>query len=335
PLTHVRINEGRRLGMGGGTSDRGRRLFLFLAGALLVSSLTVSGGCFPALSMDVQTKPGFVGREGTHFVLDGKPLFVAGVNNHYLPFASPEEVRRVLDDAVQMGATVVRTFIQPVIGSLDGVSKPTIWDRRKRGQSSDLSVHGNYILYWDPAKNAMAINEGPNGMQRLDFLVAEAGKRKLKLIIAMLDFWDYTGGAQQMRAWYGSRDKNTFFFEDERTKADFKRLIGTVLLRTNSLTGVSYREDPTIFAWELMNEPNAKPDSLLHHWVEEMSAYVKSIDPNHLVASGHANVENGLADIDIPSIDSATWHAYPIYLGKTCSEMTAMIKEYCDVGATA
>jgi mannan endo-1,4-beta-mannosidase len=53
------------------------------------------------------------------FTLAGKPFFVTGVNNHYLTYGAQGEVRRVLDDSVALGATVVRTFLQPVIGSLD------------------------------------------------------------------------------------------------------------------------------------------------------------------------------------------------------------------------
>ncbi len=276
----------------------------------------------------------FVGREGTHFTLNGEPFFVAGVNNHYLTFGSPSEVVRVLDDSVAMGATVVRTFVQPVIGSPDGKTKETIWEWRKNALSSDMGVHGTYLIYWDSIQNAMVLNEGPDGMQKLDFLLAEARKRNLKLIVAFLDFWDYAGGSQQMRAWYGSRDKNTFFFQDARTKRDYKHLVKSILLRVNTVNGITYKDDTAIFAWELMNEPNIEPKSLALSWTSEMSAYVKSIDTNHLVTSGHGNVEN-LSDIDIPSIDFATWHGYPIFYKWTVGDMDNRIVSYCHVAAKA
>ena len=117
------------------------------------------------------------------------------------------------------------------------------------------------MLYWDTTNNRAGFNDGPNGLQKLDFLVAQAAKRNLKLIIAFLDFWAYTGGAQQMRAWYGSEDKNTFFFRDPRTKQDYKDWVSHVLNRVNPLTKIAYKDDPTIFAWELMNEPNIEPES--------------------------------------------------------------------------
>ncbi len=269
----------------------------------------------------------FVGTSGTGFTLAGKPFRVAGVNNHYLTFGTPIEVTRVLDDAVALGANVVRLFLQPVIGSLDG-SVPTIWDKNKT-ETGDLGVNGTYLLYWDNAKEKMAINDGPDGMQKVDFVIAESKKRNLKLIIAFVDFWAYTGGAQQMRAWYGSLDKTAFFFEDARTQRDYKTWVSYVIHRMNPNTGLRYCDDPTILAWELANEPNARPEQLRHVWVNEMSQYVKSQDKNHLVSSGHANSDIRNLDIIFSQIDFETWHGYPKFLNETPAEFTERINQYC------
>lgn len=314
----------------------------------------------------------FVKISGTNFTLDSSPFFVTGVNNHYLTYGSPDEVTRVLDDAVAMGANVVRIILQPVIGSLDG-STATIWNWRLEADASDLAVKGIYLLSWDPRENRMAINDGANGMQKIDFLIAEAGKRHLRLIIAFLDFWAYTGGvqqmrawygsdeswiaeagkrhlrlitgfldfwahtegAQQMRAWYGSQDKSRFFFDDPRTKRDYRTWVRYVVQRVNPLTGLAYREDPTIMAWELMNEGNARPEALRLAWTAEMSAYVKSLDANHLVSSGHANVSEKLSDLMIPTLDFGTWHGYPLYYNLTVQEFNDLITEFCQLAARA
>jgi mannan endo-1,4-beta-mannosidase len=274
----------------------------------------------------------FVAASGTHFTLAGKPFYVGGVNNHYLTFGLKSEVTDVLDDAVAMNANVLRTFIQPVIGSLDSTTVPTIWNRRSREESSNLGVNGVYMLYWDTANNRAAYNDGPNGIERLDFLVAEAAKRNLKLIIAFLDFWDYTGGSQQMRAWYGSDDKATFFFRDPRSKQDYKNWVSHVLNRVNPLTSRAYKDEPAIFAWELMNEPNIEPEELYMEWVSEMSAYVKSIDRNHLVSSGHANFRNKLSDLPIATIDFGTWHGYPQYEDLSPETYDTTIRDFCRIG---
>ncbi|XP_049935940.1 mannan endo-1,4-beta-mannosidase 6-like isoform X3 [Nymphaea colorata] len=63
----------------------------------------------------------------------------------------------------------------------------------------------------------------------------------------------------------------------------------TVLTRVNSFTNVTYKDDPTIFAWELMNEPRCLSDpsgDQFQAWVEEISMYVKSIDQAHLLEIG-------------------------------------------------
>ncbi|MER8824350.1 cellulase family glycosylhydrolase [Mesorhizobium sp. M0991] len=307
-----------------GLRNAGLRVLVF---ALLFIPAAVSAA-------DNLSPASFIRTSGTAFTVDGRPFFVTGVNNHYVTFGSQDEVIRVLDDAVAIGANVVRIFLQPVIGSLDG-STATIWNWRLEADASDLAVRGMYLLSWDPGENGMAINDGANGMQKIDFLVAEAGKRRLRLIIAFLDFWAYTGGAQQMRAWYGSQDQSTFFFDDPRTKRDYRTWVRHVVQRVNLLTGLAYRDDPTIMAWELMNEGNARPEALRLAWTAEMSAYVKSLDSNHLVSSGHANVSEKLSDLTIPTLDFGTWHGYPLYYNLTVQQFDDQITEFCQLAARA
>ena len=273
--------------------------------------------------------PDFVTRRGDQFFLEGEIYRVAGVNNHYLPWGSRQEVIRVLDDAVAMHANVVRTFVAPIIGSLDNAT-PTIWDWRRQSDSSNLGVNGAYMAYWDPAQRAMAINAGPDGLQRIDFVIAEASKRKLQLIIAFLDYWSYTGGAPQMSAWRGGGGPDSrFFAENSQTKDDYKQLVRVVVTRVNGLTGVAYKDDPTIFAWELMNEPDVHPLPLFLAWVAEMSAYVKSLDPDHLLASGQGSVQTELAELHIPYVDFGTWHGYPGFQG-VAPTIGTQILDYCD-----
>jgi mannan endo-1,4-beta-mannosidase len=103
------------------------------------------------------------------------------------------------------------------------------------------------------------------------------------------------------------------------------------LWRFNERTGLHYRDDPTIMAWELANEANATPESLRLHWTADMAAYIKSQDPNHLVASGNANGNLDTFDISAPAIDFGTWHGYPKYLDINPDQFNDLITRYCSV----
>ena len=55
------------------------------------------------------------------------------------------------------------------------------------------------------------------------------------------------------------------------------------------LTGGRRRDDPTIMAWELCNEPRCEGDfsaSILQDWVEQQAEFLKSLDPFHLLTIG-------------------------------------------------
>lgn len=277
----------------------------------------------------------FVKRDGVRFMLDGEEFPVVGANNYYVTFASEQELKAVLDEAVEMEANVIRIFLQPVIGSLDLKTKPTIWDWRKKAVSADLGVNGAYMLYWDPVAGGPAMNDGPNGLGKLDVLLDEAGKRNLKLIVAFLDFWKYTGGAHQISAWYGSDNPSRFFGRDPRARAAYKAWVKHVIERTNAITGVPYRDDPTIMAWQLMNEPDIRPARVLRDWIQEMAGFVKSLDPHHLLSTGHWNLYDRFSDMEIDEIDFGTWHAYPIHWGVPPSTITRRIPEFCAKGRKA
>lgn len=74
----------------------------------------------------------------------------------------------------------------------------------------------------------------------------------------------------------------------------FKNHMQAVISRTNTINGLKYSEDPTIMAWmvieELVSAPFNYPDGFpnvtvaeVADWLEENAAFIKQIDPNHLV----------------------------------------------------
>ena len=174
----------------------------------------------------------------------------------------------------------------------------------------------------------------------LDFLIREAGLRRMKLVVYLNNFWDWSGGVPQYLAWAtGNPAKGladmawplwnrlqSTFYTNEAAQGLYRQYIAMVLGRTNALTGVKYRDDPTIMAWELANEPRpgereedipAVFDAFLR-WVDSTSAYIHSLDANHLVTTGSEGTQGCLASIDyfsrvhgLPSIDYAVFHLWP------------------------
>jgi mannan endo-1,4-beta-mannosidase len=50
------------------------------------------------------------------------------------------------------------------------------------------------------------------------------------------------------------------FYTDDIIKAWYQQYVSLLVLRNNTITGVLYRDDPTILAWELINEPSVPAD---------------------------------------------------------------------------
>jgi mannan endo-1,4-beta-mannosidase len=297
----------------------------------------------------VNAAPGFVSRSGSHFTLNGSTWYVAGTNNHYLGWGSQVEVDNVLNDAKAMKFNVVRTIMHSIRGSLDGTTRPTLWNWASTGNTSNMGMHGVYIMYWDPATSKMAYNDSTTtGLGRWDYVIWKAGQLGIKLNISFLDFWQWAGGIQQINAnlkndpnynMSSASDRYTYFFSNAVAKQTYKDWVNHVLNRVNTLTGVAYKNDPTIMAWDLMNEPEMS-SAVGQTWITEMAAYVKTIDTNHLLATGNEGFTDGHAGSSVslevnnqPNIDFATWHTYPAYHGISTAQVSTLIEQHCDIAA--
>jgi mannan endo-1,4-beta-mannosidase len=80
----------------------------------------------------------------------------------------------------------------------------------------------------------------------------------------------------------------------------------------NPYTGKTYRDDPTIFSWELGNEPR----SYTLDWIYDTAAFIKSLDANHMVTTGSEGAlpdgsQNFTSAHSSPDIDYATIHIWP------------------------
>lgn len=116
--------------------------------------------------------------------------------------------------------------------------------------------------------NALQLSPGKfddRVFQALDRVIAEAQRQGIKLLLSLSNEWSDFGGKRRYVNWakeagVSSSPSNDSFFFDPSIRSYFKNYLKTVLLRRNHITGTEYRDDPTIFAWELMNEPRCPSD---------------------------------------------------------------------------
>lgn len=251
----------------------------------------------------------FVERDGLELEVGGEPYRIDGCNTYYLMvYAADPDLRghvdAVLDGARAMGLNTVRTW-----------------------------------AFNDGAGQWNALQTAPGGheeriLQGLDYVVEAAGQRGLRLILPFVNYWPDYGGMDQYVAWSPTARRRDDFYDDPWCERVFRDHIRTLAERENTRTGLRYRDDPTILAWELANEPRCPSDPggwRLHAWIARTAAYVKSLDPNHLVSVGLEGFFGGWSDsqpVNPPrwpggqgtdfvwhhepeAVDLATFHLYP------------------------
>jgi hypothetical protein len=84
--------------------------------------------------------------------------------------------------------------------------------------------------------------------------------------------------------------KDNILIESDKITA-FKNFINHVVNRVNTVTGATYKNDPHILGWEIINEPNMV--SGIRDWFIEIGGYVKSVDPNHMVGAATGDLSWG------------------------------------------
>lgn len=293
--------------------------------ALALCGAALGLGCLktpePRSALDVNRNP------PATFAVDGSPLCFAGSSNYYAIFKPKPVVDDLFDAARALDLKVMRVWGMLDRGSLDGSVPNTDGEGQKDGV---------YLQYWDPSTKRPAYNDGENGLARLDYALAAAAQHDIKLIVVLLNNWRAFGGIDQYLIWYGRHRHHEFFTAPELKQA-YRRWVEHVIDRKNTVNGRVYRDDPTVFAWELANEPRCRDGSdfdspggwdqhTITEWADEMSGYIKSLDPNHLVSVGDEGFLDGggehwayrandgvdhAALTGLAAVDFGTFHLYP------------------------
>jgi PKD repeat protein len=265
-----------------------------------------------------------VSRRGGSLWLGDGPFRAAGANVYYLQsnLANAQQLgnanllqkaRESLDVLVCLGMPVVRT-----------------WAFNERTAAQDpASIQPSPGVFRE------------EGLQALDQSIAEAKARGLRVILTLVDNWSYYGGLDRYAAWAGKSHDD--FFTDSQMKGWWKAYAAALLARVNTVTGVRYRDEPAILAWELGNEfrcHTCAGSSKLHAAIAELAAYLRSLGPTQLIADGGEGFDDqpSLWSLSnsypvggsegasfstlsaIPELDLLSYHVYPVSWGLSADD---------------
>jgi len=204
-------------------------------------------------------------------------------------------------------------------------------------------------VYFQSWKNGKpTINYGKNGLQAFDNVVKVAEKYDVKLLVAFTNNWADYGGMDVYTVNHGGKYHDDFY-RKATIKSDFKKYIKAFVSR--------YKDSPSIFAWELANEPRCGADgvrnlprsttcdhTVMTEWIKEMGRYVKSVDKKHLVTWGgegefrivgdpdwaYNGADGGdfVEEINLEEMDFGTFHLYPDWWSKTAEWASKWVEDH-------
>ncbi|MEI9938104.1 MAG: mannanase [Pseudomonadota bacterium] len=293
-----------------------------LGGAALTGCAGASAAS-PAKGPANGSRTGFVRRDGMRLLVDGKPYRFVGANIWYGAYLGADaeygdraRLARELDRLKALGVTNLRILASSEEGPLENSIKPGF---RTKDRWNETLLEG------------------------LDLCLAEVGKRGMKAVLYLGNFWEWSGGfgtylwyatgqyldmGDPAHPWPEFPDHNAGFYRSQAAVAMFQDHVRQMVGRSNRVTGTAYRDDPTIMAWQLCNEPRpgatesviAQTLPAYYDWISSSARLIRSLDPNHLVSLGHEGTiatsdrEDRVADAHT-HIDYVTAHIWPLNWG--------------------
>ena len=258
----------------------------------------------------------FIKVNNNHFIKNGKPYYFIGTNYWYGGMLASkngnrERLKKELDELKSLGITNLRVMATAEGGDQDYTVIP-----------ATQPTQGKY---------------NQDLLEGLDFFLNELKKRDMDAILYLTNNWEWSGGMAKYLEWNGygkvpnpNLKPNTWpqfmsytaqFHQCEPCKKAFLEHIKFMLNRKNSVNGIPYKQDKTIMAWEVANEPriwNVENEKAFTNWLNEVASTIKSIDKNHLLTTGSEGKAGSNDDIaaferthNNPNIDYLTMHIWP------------------------
>lgn len=284
---------------------------------------------------------GFVTTSGSRFMIDGRPFRFAGAN---VAVMYKDEDRARMPETLQEATR-------------DGIRVVRVWASGEGFGPNDVKPIADFGDWPRTHPFRSAPNDwNEEAFVHLDHVLAEASRQNLRVQLTLSNWWRDTGGVTQYLRWAGindaADDKAPFginveralaFYTNEETRRLYRAHVERIVTRRNTVTGILYRDDPTILGYELMNEAQAPTNRWegRRAWMKEMSEYVKSLDPNHLVTPGIWGYRNAyerhewLEEHKLPSIDYCDVHNYPRDDLDTFVDSPKALKEFIENRAAA
>ncbi len=236
--------------------------------------------------------------EGTRFVVGDRPFHVIGANAAVMHGPAHRAAMRETLEAV----------------AADGLNVVRVW------------ALGEYPAPAPEHAPDYAFRAGPEGwieasFSHLDAVLNEARRLGLRVIVVLANRWGDHGGATQYLRWAGQEVASrsppplqmTAFYEDAVCERAYRAHVERVVS--------AHRGDPTVFAWELINEAEAagaRGEAAMVRWVDRQARLVHALDPEALVSAGHigyATTRGRAVWGEVCALDSVDYcdsHAYPL-----------------------
>ena len=266
----------------------------------LIFSVLAAAAVVCACSVRCERSSEFVRVENGQFVRGEDTLSFVGTNFWYGPLIASEgrggnreRLHKELDALKSIGVTNLRILV----GS-DG--------------PEGVAYKVEPVLQLEPGVYNDTVLRG------LDYLLAQMAERDMHAVLYFNNSWEWSGGYGQYLEWAGDGkallpsvdgyenyvDHVSRFVKDEKAKELYYNHVKNIVTRTNTVTGKPYTEDPTIFSWQIGNEPRAfARDSVTKaafaDWMCTSASLIKSLDPNHMVSTGSEGLYGCEVDMDL------------------------------------